>query len=57
MCEGFAQLKLSVEVATPSHHGKVKNCAKINIGTASIASGVSAKMIRHYEAIGLLRPA
>jgi len=29
----------------------------MKIGAASAASGVSAKMIRHYEAIGLLRPA
>ncbi|MCI4677367.1 Cu(I)-responsive transcriptional regulator [Rhodoblastus acidophilus] len=29
----------------------------MNIGLAANETGVSAKMIRHYEAIGLLRPA
>ena len=41
----------------PSHHGKVKRILCMNIGAAAAESGVSAKMIRHYEAIGLLRPA
>lgn len=29
----------------------------MNIGAAATLTGVSAKMIRHYEAIGLIRPA
>ena len=41
----------------PSYHGKVKRILTMNIGAAATLSGVTAKMIRHYEAIGLLRPA
>ena len=41
----------------PSYHGKVKRILKMNIGAAAASSGITTKMIRHYEAIGLLRPA
>ena len=40
----------------PSYHGKVKRILKMNIGAAAASSGVTAKMIRHYEAIGLSAP-
>lgn len=45
------------ESGKPSYHGKVKRIFDVNIGAAATSSGVTAKMIRHYEAIGLLRPA
>jgi MerR family copper efflux transcriptional regulator len=50
-------LLIGAQRSKPSHHGKVKRVLDMNIGAAAAASGVNAKMIRHYEAIGLLRPA
>jgi MerR family copper efflux transcriptional regulator len=50
-------LHLTGETLKPSHHGKVKRGSTMNIGAAAGASGVTAKLSRHYEAIGLLRPA
>jgi DNA-binding transcriptional MerR regulator len=41
-----------IQVATAGGSG-----ASMNIGETALASGISVKMIRHYEAIGLVPPA
>lgn len=40
---------------SPLEHSDALNQGLLDIGQASKASGVSVKMIRHYEAIGLLK--
>lgn len=40
--------------ATAIEHAQARERGLLDIGAASEASGVSVKMIRHYEAIGLL---
>jgi Cu(I)-responsive transcriptional regulator len=40
---------------SPLEHSEALDQGLLDIGRASKASGVSVKMIRHYEAIGLLK--
>ncbi|HEY5300189.1 MAG TPA: Cu(I)-responsive transcriptional regulator [Acetobacteraceae bacterium] len=44
-------------MASQALHAGIRARPGCTIGQAALASGVSAKMIRYYESIGLIRPA